>query len=270
MLPSLSKLSIRDDASDKYARLTVKVGMDPSQDIDNLGLTMLANTAAKRDVEEQIAAIKRKLTRVYNGLSVTQQTWHRVLLPEALQQLHSKIFNFGNDADIDKWLSTPVNIYDGPSISMEPWDWNLSASSVSPCRPVYLWLLRFWRLVLVRLQSNVDETKGVLTDAYVKDIWHELIRANLDVNLAIFMERKIETDDKNVKTPQNLRDLTLINGFFTYVDKIILKIFAHDPEVRKRLTPRLSSVMSNAKFYMREKYQSVPIEFEREDVDNEW
>ena len=262
MLPSLSKLSIRDDASVKCGE-PAEIGMDPSQDIDTLGLTTLANVAAERaderDMEEQIAAKRQEIAQVYDELK-SYQNRHNLPLPDVFEKLHSRITYFGDDATRKLW----------PAMTDRQRLFYVSMAKASPSRPVLLYLLKIWHWLLLKLPRKLAMTIRPLTDANVHKLWADLVRRVLDEKLASDMNKKINSDDRTVKTDENYTALMKLVAFYQYVNKNILNIKFEDSEENESLTPHLVKAIHRAKIYILTKFypSSVVVNIEPEDVDD--
>ena len=262
MLPSLSKLSIHDDASVKCGEPAI-IGMDPPQDIDTLDLTTLAHFAAerafKRDMEEQFAAKRREIAQVYNELKSYQNNRHNVPLPEGFQKLHSRITNFGNNATSEMWNAMTRHqrlIY--------------VMIKASQSSPVSFYLLEVWHWFLLKLPQTLATTSSPLTDAKVHNLWADLVRRVLDKKLASDLDEKKQSDDRTVKTNENYKALMKLVTVYNYVNKNILNIKFEDSEDNESLTPHLVDAIHRAKIYFATKFypSSVNVNIELEDVDD--
>lgn len=246
MLPSLSTLSIRDDASVKCGK-PANIGMDPSQDIDTLDLTTLAHFAAERaferDMEEQIAAKRREIAQVYNGLKSYQNNHHNVPLPEGFQKLHTRITHFGENATSGMWNAMTHN---------QRLFYVMAFSSQS--RPVVLYLLQIWHWFLSRLPEKLVMTFNPLTDANVHKLWADLVRRVLDKKLASGLDERINSDDITVKTSENYTALMKLVTVYQYVNKNILNIKFGDSEDNESLTPLLVDAMHRASNHITTKF----------------
>ncbi len=257
MLPCLSKLSIRDDASVECGE-PAEIGMEPSQDIDNLGLTTLANIAAERaderDMEEQITAKRREIAQEYDKLKTYQNKRHNLQLPERFRKLHSRITHFGENATSEMWNAMTHN---------QRLFYMMAFSSQS--RPVVLYLLQTWHWFLLHLP-----TWPPLTDANVHKLWAGLVRRVLDKKLASGLDKKIKNDDRTVKTNENYTALMKLVTVYQYVNKNILNIKFEDSEDNESLTPHLVDAMHRATIHINTKFfpSSVVVNIEQEDVDD--
>ncbi len=255
MLPSLSKLSIHDDASVKCGE-PAKIGMDPSQDNDMLGLTVLADIAAARDIEEQIAAIRREIAQVYDELKSYQINRHNLPLPEGLEELRSSISSLSDNATSGMWNAMThrqrmfyVHMVEAPLN-----------------RPVLLYLLQIWRWFLLKLPQKLAMTSSPLTDAKVYKLWADLVRRVLDEKLASDLDNKVKSDDKTDKTTENYKALVLLAAFFQYVKRNILNIEFKDSANNASLTPHLVAAMDRTKIYIRNKFSHLSVAFDIKDV----
>ena len=257
MIPSLSKLTIHDDASVKCDE-PAKIGMDPSQDNDMLGLTVLADVAAARGMEEQIAAIRREIAQVYDELKSYQINLHNLPLPEGLEELRSSISSISDHASTEMWnaLTDRQRIFHKHMVE------------APPNRPVLLYLLQIWRWFLKKLPQKMATTSGPLTNAKVYKLWADIVTHVLDGKLASHLDKKIQSDDRTDKTRKNYKDLVLLAAFFQYVKRNILNIQFKDSasSTWSALTPRLVAAMNRTKIYIRNKFGHLSVAFEIKDV----